>query len=289
VKNGMDESTRIKKLRSEVVKAIPKFPNNRETKEKLENMPLASLLVHYLNWISRYISLKPRKIVIEPTVTADQRWKSLKNQIKTFLEKVQSGENLTPYLSIQPHFRGYSPETSEKGSNVDRWTDKDFLLNVMGFHHFHLGTNIESAGHIERTDDVLFARVDREKFTAIGIFDHFVFESTGNEMSDERKRLWKMFDEHSSREAPQGLAVISSLIASSGHPIHLVRTAQEYSRIIREIDPKLGDIEFVTELYKSAGTEVPPKIKLEWALNFSDLGIHEKMHNHLFVLHRGFN
>lgn len=285
----MDESKSIKRLRGEVIKAIPKFPNNRETKVKLENMPLATLLIHYLNWMIRYVSIKPRKIAIEPTVTADHRWKTLKEQIRTFLDKVRAGENLTPHLSIQPHSKGYSPETSGTGPDVDRWADKDFLLNVMGFHHFHLGTKREAAGHIERTDDVLFARVSREEFTAISIFDHSVFEPTGDEMSDERKRLWEIFDEHTSRGVPLGSVVIPSPIATSGHPIHIVSTAQEYSRIIREIDPKLDNPEFMEELYRGAGTGVPARIKLEWALNFSDLGIHEKIHNHLFVLRRGFN
>lgn len=285
----MKESKRIKKLRSEVINALPKFPNNRETKEALEHMPLATLLIHYLNWMSRYISVKPRKIIIQPAVTADRRWKLLKEPIKSFLEKVRTGENLTPHLSIQPHSKGYSPTTSEQGPDVDRWADKDFLLNAMGFHHFHLGTVLESKGHVNRTDDVLFARVTREEFTASGIFDHSVFEPTGEEMSEERKRLWAIFDKHTCRGVPPGSFVIASPIATSGHPIHVVTTAQQYSRVIRELDPKLDNPEFLKELYGGAGTEIPSNPKLEWALNFSDLCIHEKNHSHLFLLRRGFN
>lgn len=284
----MDESKRIKKLRDEVIKAIPKFPNNLETKEKLEGMPLATLLIHYLNWIIRYVSVKPRKTIIEPTVTADPRWRLLREQVRALLDKVRTGENLTPHLSTQPHSKGYSPETAKTGPDVDRWADKDFLLNVMGFHHFHLGEKIEAAGHVKRTDDVLFARVSREEFTAIGIFNHSVFEPKGNEMSDERKRLWKTFNEHTSRGVPPGSVVIPSSIASSGHPIHLVSTAQEYSRIIYDLDPKLDDPIFINELY-GGKVHAPAKIKLEWTLNFSDLGIHETRSNHLFVLRRGFN
>lgn len=285
----MEESKRIKRLRREIIKAIPKFPNDRETKEKLENESLTTLLVHYLNWMSRYISVKPRKISIEPMVTSDYRWKALKSSIEVLLNKARSGENLSPHLSLQPHSKGYAPATSEKGPDVDRWADKDFLLNAMGFHHFHLGTTFERNGHVERTDEVLFARVAREEFVAIGIFDHSVFEPTGEDMSAERKRLWEIFDEHTSRGVPPGSVVIASPIATSGHPIHLVSTAQEYSWVIREIDPKLDDPEFVKELYIGAGVGVPSKPKLEWALKFSDLGIHEKSKKHLFVLRRGFN
>ncbi len=285
----MDESKRIKKLRGDVIKVIPKFPNNRETKEKLEAMPLATLLIHYLNWRIRYVSIKPRKAIIEPTVTADPRWKLLRDQVTVILDKVRSGENLIPYLSTQPHSKGYSPETSKMGPGVDRWADKDFLLNVMGFHHFHLGAKVEAAGHVERTDDVLFARVSCEKFTAIGIFNHSVFGPTGDEMSAERKRLWKIFDEHTGRGVPPGSVVIASSIASSGHPDHVVRTAQEYSRIIHYLDPKLDDPSLVSELYTAGKVREPERVKLEWALNFSELGIREKSSDHLFVLRPGFN
>src|SRR3546814_4687705 len=114
----------------------------------------------------RYVSIKSRKTIIEPTVTADPRWKLLEEQVKVFLNKVRAGVNLTPYLSIQPHSKGYSPETSKTGPDVDRWADKDFVLNAMGFHHFHLGEKVEAAGHVERTDDVLFARVRSEEHTS---------------------------------------------------------------------------------------------------------------------------
>jgi hypothetical protein len=108
-------------------------------------------------------------------------------------------------------------------------------------------------------------------------------------MTVERKRLWEIFDEHTGRGVPPGSFLIPSPIATSGHPIHVVSTAQEYSRIIRDLDPKLDDPSFVSELYGGIKASVPAKMKLEWALNFSDLGIHETRTNHLFVLRRGFN
>lgn len=252
-------------------------------------MPLATLLIHYLNWMMRYVSIKPRKTIIEPAVIADPRWKLLERRVKVLLDKVRAGDDLTPYLSTQPTSKGYSPETSKRGPDVDRWADKDFLLNAMGFHHFHLGEKVEAAGHVERTDDVLFARVDREEFTAIGIFDHSVFEPTGDEMSVERKRLWEIFNEHTRRGVPLGSVVIPSLIATSGHPFHVVSTAEEYSRMIRDLDPKLDDPSFVNELFGGANASVPAKMKLEWTLYFSDLGIQETRVGHLLILRQGFN
>ena len=170
----LKESKRIEYLRAEIIKVIPKFPNTKETKKKLHEASLAELLLHYLSWMSRYVSIKPRKIIIEPSLTRDKRWAELKEQIENFLHKARTGENLTPHLSIQPHSKGYTPAAGEKGPDVDRWADKDFFLNAMGYHHFHLGTKIEPKGHVERTNEVLFAKVSRDTFSAIGIFGHSV-------------------------------------------------------------------------------------------------------------------
>lgn len=272
-----------------MIRTLPKFPNNKNTKAKLEQMSLATLLIHYMSWVSRYVSTKPRAVSIEPSAEQDPRWLMLQPQIQAFLGKVVGGEDLTPHLSSQAHSRGYTPTAAEKGPDVDRWADKDFFLNAMGYHHFHLGMAVESRRYATRTDDVLFAQVTREKFIVVGIFDHTVFEPGGQEMSDERKRLWTLFDEHVTRGAPPGSVVLASPIATSGHPIHIVSTAQEYSRIIHQVDPKLGDGEFIAELYRDSGMDLPKNLKFEWALNYSDLGVFEKRNGHYFVFRRGFN
>ncbi|WP_415880524.1 hypothetical protein [Methylomonas sp. TEB] len=285
----MEESKRVKKLRREVIAALPTFPNNRETKDLLDGMFLGNLLIHYLNWVIRYVAIKPRKVLIEPAVMSDRRWCDLKHQVYALLEKVRDGDNLNPHLSTLPQTRGYMPSTSETEHGVDRWVDKDFLLNTMGFHHFHLGMKSERNGYVERTNELVFANVSREMFTLMGIFDHSVFEFTDKSMSDERKRLWAMFDSYITRGAPSGTVVLATQIAMSGHSVHVVETAGEYSRIIYQIDSKLDSMEYVRDLYASNNLATPKKLKFEWMLNFSDLLLLEKHNNHFFVMHRGFN
>jgi hypothetical protein len=153
---------------------------------------------------------------------------------------------------------------------VDRWADKDMLLNVMGYHHFHL----DAAPHNRmRSDDVLFAHVTRETFTVIGIFDHAVFEvDPAKPMMAERNRLWEIFDERAARTALPGSVVVLSLIIASGHSIYLNNLSKNYARAIRETDPKLDDPRFVRCLYQQAGISVPAKPKLRWHLQYLDLG-----------------
>lgn len=285
----IEESKRIKKFRREIIDVIPKFPNNKETKSALESMPLSTLLIHYLNWMTRFVSVKPRRVAIEPAVTGDSHWKILKPQIYALLDKVRSGKDLTPNLSLLVQSKGYTPAASQKGVDVDRWADKDFLLNAMGYHHFHLGMELEEKGHVKRTDDVLFAKVTRDTFSVVGIFDHSVFESSSDEMTTERTRLWKIFNTHSTLGVPPGSVVIPSAIATSGHPLHVVRAAQEFSRTIFEVDPKLDDRNFLQSLYGDKGSEHQTNSKLEWSFYFSTLGLHDKKMNHFFMVRPGFN
>lgn len=287
------EKKRIKALRKNIIKIVPKFPNNKDTKFNLESKHLVDLLIVYLNWASRLITQRVRKIEVEPEVIKDSRWPSLKNNFASLKEKIVNGEDLTPHLSLKAQEKGYSPSTSESSPDVDRWADKDFLLNIMGFYHFHLG-EINSRGKniSKRSDELIFARVDRFVFRAIGIFDHSVFEKTDtitNEMSLERSRLWEIFDKSISQGAPIGSVVIPAMITTSGHTLQIVRLAQDYFRIINEIEDKLDDRAFVNSLYIETNIIPPKNPKLNWTFRGTDLGILDKSNNLYFVFKYGIN
>lgn len=286
----MTESKRIKNFRLSLAKQIPKFPNNKHSLQTLESKGLGDLLIDYANWAIRYVALRPRFVEIHSTATQDKRWKLLSLEINQFLSKVRNGEDLTPHLSLQPHSQGYTPAASLCGINNNRWADKDFLLNVMGFHHFHLGLEFERNGHIERTNNLLFAKVNRNKFEVIAIFDHSVFDKTPDGlMSAERTRLWTIFDKLCLLGAPAGSCVVGSPITTSGHPHQIVRLAGEYAHTIHHFDLNLDQPDALIKLYEEAKIKAPVKSKLRWHLNWLDLGLLDEPSNHFFVLHYGPN
>jgi hypothetical protein len=266
------EPKRIKKFRLSLAKGIPRFPNDKASLKVLEAKHLTDILVDYINWMVRYVAPRPRTVHVELSASNDPRWTSQSSQIAAFLEKVKKGDELTPHLSLKPHTRGVAPAASRKGPGVDRWADKDMVLNVMGYHHFHLGKTIGTSGHATRTDEVLFAQVTRDRFEVVAIFDHTVFDmrkSPTEPLSAERNRLWQIYDERTTRGAPSGSVVVASSIATSGHSVNFVRQAINYTRILYEIDPKLDDPVYVRGLYRKATP--PEKPRLEWRMHFLDL------------------
>jgi hypothetical protein len=285
-------SKRIRKLRAEIITTIPKFPNDKATKSELESKHLTDLLIDYLNWAARLIAQRPREVIVEEEATKDSRWHSLSAAFSSLQQSVEEGIDLTPYLSLKAQEKGYTPAASGTGPDTDRWADKDFLLNVMGFYHLHLGRVRDGAKISDRTDEVIFARVDREKFVVIGIFDHSVFEPTESPtkaMTSERERLWTIFDKYSMQGVPANSLVIPTMIMTSGHNYKVVRLAQEYTRIIREFDPKIDDRTYIESIYCDAGVVPPKNPKFEWYLRGTDIGIFDKTTN-LYVLYgRGLN
>jgi hypothetical protein len=286
------ESKRIRKFREELIRNIPRSPNNAETLAALEAKSLGELLIVYINNAARFVPPRPRSIVVEPTVTQDSRWRSLSRDAKQLFEKARAGVDLTPNLSLKIHKEGFSLAATSSDPEVrDKWADKDFLLNVMGYHHFHLSHDIEKKGHAKRTNDVLFAQLTRNNFIAIGFFDHSVFESSphpSDQMSAERERLWQIFQARSSRGIPPGAAYMPWSISTSGHCTHHVFMASRYARTIASIDPMLEDASYLKANFRAPPNNgAPEKYRLSWRLEFLDLGVYDEVSNVFCVAEKG--
>ena len=268
-----------------VARADEGCPNNRASLLHMQQKHLTDLLIDYVNWRSRYIGQRPRTVSIEPAAQADPRWSAYAAAIAHFLDKVRRGDDLTSHLSIEPHTRGYAPAARVYGATPeDRWSDKDFLLNVMGYHHFHLGTTLEKRGHTKRTDDLIFAEVSRDTFKVIAIFDHDVFDQN----STERMRLWAVHESIIFRGLPPGSTVVMGNIATSGHSNYVVRYAIHCAQIIKHIEEKLDDPEFVKSLYQPR-SEAPAKSKPDWGFVHLDLAIYDAAKPGYLILQKGWN
>lgn len=284
----MDSKT-LRKLKADLITELPFFPNNKITKEELEAKDLGDILIYYLHWKNRIIPARRRAVQIKPDVTADKRWKELKSGINGLLNKIRSGEDVTPHLSNRVHSYGYTPIENIKNGSTESWEDKDELLNLTGFHHLHLDMEIQSNGRAKRSDEVLFAHITRKTFTAIGIFDHSVFEKPApNEVIEsERERLWSLHHKYASEGKPAGAAYLVGNVVSSGLPLTFVRAADMYYSVIQQVDARLGERSFANELYTQGGVSPPKNFKFEWRINHLDLCVFDREANVLFEIQRG--
>lgn len=278
----MEESKTIRAFKSELIKIMPYFPNTKEVQTELLEQHLSSVMLHYLHWASRLIPVRPRVVSIEPYLLQDSRWSEYENDVRELLRKVELGEDLTEHLSNKVLTKGYTPKDYILAKG-DAWTDKDQLLNTKGFHHLHL-----HAGKSKKGSVVLFAQVSRDKFMAVALFDHSVFDYDNHEMSEERRRMWAISDHIAARELPPNSVYMSYPITTSGHPLHINSMTHEYWHVISQIDHKVGSREFAEEMFTGCSTQMPKKPKFKWLLYGLDLGLLETKTSNFFVFRRGY-
>ena len=186
--------------------------------------------------------------------------------------KVQSGEDLTPYLSHKALKEGYISNQSRSSY----WDDKDLVLNVTGFHHIHLDPG--------RTNDMLFVHITEKKLIVHGIFNHDVFDDPKSDgtLSDERTRMLTLHQNIVSKQK-RGTFLLSAL-AGDGNPIYIVKLAQKFNKIINKIDPKISERCFIDELYKSSNITPPSRFNLTWQIIDSNLVLFDTKTQNSFLL-----
>ncbi len=252
----------------------------------MEDMPLGDVLIDFVNWRARCVGVRPRKVSISEDATNDPRWLEHEEAIKALLDKVVRGEDLGPHLSSQARSRGVRVVPRQGGATAEeKWSDKDFVLTTMGFHHFHLKPDNGTKGKRDESNLLLFAQVCRDEFLLVGLFDHSVFERE----SRERTRLYDIDQYWSMKGVEPGSVVINNPIMTSAHSMHHVNYAMHCGRILREIDPQLDDPAFVQSIFDEAGVAEPEHPKFEWCFHHLDLGVQEHAAQVYFSLQKGWN
>ncbi|MBD8605166.1 hypothetical protein IFT80_21245 [Pseudomonas sp. CFBP 8771] len=281
-------SQRFKKLKRNLVEAIPRFPNNKATLQALQDMKFVPLLVTYLSWKVRLVEQRPRRVVRTKVLRSHEAFPRLRPNIDAFLAAVEAGEDLIPYLSSAAASEGFTPPdpNHEKGL----WADKDLLLNVMGFHHFHLGMTTDPSGYYARTNEVLFALVGRDQFEVIGLFTHEAFKrSSPGHLTPERRSLWAAYEKRLAEDRVPGEIYIGGMagmgIAGSGVPVAIVETAFQYVRRIEEYEKNLESFEFAKTLYSDGN--IPAKSKFVWGFDHLDLVLIDAGASQLVRIARG--
>lgn len=118
----------------------------------VENDDHATAMLYHR--LFRYtIPLHPRKILKPAGFECPAQYSSGLQKLE---QAIEAGESLVPYSS----------------KSIMSARLRDGLLDYWGIHHFHLGTNIMRDGFVERTDDLLFCRIDDQCAYFITVVAH---------------------------------------------------------------------------------------------------------------------
>ena len=279
-------SKTFKRFKADLIAQIPRVPNDKTSLVALESKSPTELLIIYLCWRLRFIEIRPRAIKGKHRLWYRLRYLGIRSNVNGLLSAAEMGRDLNPYLSLRAHRHGFVLDGSEDSV---QWKHKDFLLNVMGLHHFHLGIRLEAKGHMARTDTVLFAFVDRDTFEILGLFNHGVFKNEDKVLPLERRKIWSTFERFQSRRTPPGSFYVGGYggmgITLAGTPTAVTLRAIDHIRLIEEFDPQLDSPDFLAKLW-GAG-QVPARHRVCWHYKHLTLGLLDTVSNTFFALTPG--
>lgn len=266
---------RIQAFRSSIVDALPRAPNNRDSRALLEAMSTQRVILAFLTWRLRCIPSKPRMVSLWSGGVAPIEFQAAKSKLQPLLRKVEAGEDLTPHLSDLVMKKGI---ILPGASRVDQGKDKDMILTWYGLHHFHVG-DCSSNNPKGRSRSLVFAEVLDKEFRIIAIADHQAFKLG----SPEQLRFSEICHSYIAKDFSPGTAFMSNPVMSSGHSMLISIFARKCEDEINRLDPLLDDPEFIGRLYGGQpilrdGLTVakPTNTSLAWYFDDLEFGILDK-------------
>jgi hypothetical protein len=138
-----------------VMKVLPHDSSDTAVVAALRKKHPAELLTLYFNWQSRLVPTHPRKVQRSAEFDQNPIAAARSVVLAEIIRDIEQGADLTKYLSRRVRIGFELPRDPDK-KHLSSLKHLDLLLNEWGVHHFHLSTNAESDGFVERDDPLLF-------------------------------------------------------------------------------------------------------------------------------------
>lgn len=283
---GLD-GPRVRTLHDEIVAAVPcQKPTYRK---ELAALSVRAAFTIYMNWADRFVPARPRRVAYLDGFWSDEAWRH-KDAVLELSRKVEAGDDLTGHLSSLVDFRGYSPSRYDSQGRLisSKWRDKDFALNAYNVHHLHF---VERPA---RTKELLFVEFTRDVAVFVMVGDHNSFDAedleqriieararngkelkgilgpaSGGYTAAERNELARAGI--STLASVGGKVVMGATISTAGTSDYTSMHAGRVLRTLGQIDPKLDDSQWVSELFTGGKVPKPDSAQLEWVLCFTNL------------------
>lgn len=232
---------RIQAFRDDIIKILPRVPNNRASLETLRAMPTHRLILAFITWRMRLIPTKPRIVRFWSDGVTPLQAQMAKLKLRPLLEKVAVGKDLTPYLSDLVNKKGIVLPGARP---ADKRYDIDMVLTRHGLHHFHVGL-VSSRNPKGRSGSLVFAEVLDKEFRIVAISDHRVF----TQGSPEQLRFFRICHAYMAKDVPPGQGFMANPVMASGHSMLVTLFADRCDDEMRGLDPLLDDPAFIDKLY----------------------------------------
>ncbi|KXV18619.1 hypothetical protein AD933_02995 [Acetobacter malorum] len=274
---------RIQTFREDIIRTLPKAPNTKQGIEALRAQPTNRLILAFLTWRMRLVPIKPREVRVWASGVSRLEFKAIRPKIRSFLSKVESGQDLKSHLSDLVNTKGVVlPGASQSA----RGQDIDSVLIRDGLHHFHIGRK-EAGNPKGRSGTLIFAEVLEKEFRIVALSNHQAF-TIG---TPEHLRFFKVCQAYISKDIPEGQAFMSRPVMASGHPADLVQFSDRCAIEIERLEPSLDDPEFMDRLYNSYSVDSsgnafrrPERPELVWYFEDMKFGFLEKKTNVFFCI-----
>lgn len=236
-------SPRVQRFREEILRELPRVPNNRGSRESLRAMPMHTLILSFVTWRMRLIPRKARAVKIWAGGVTPMQFRVAKPELRPLLQDVSAGNDLTPYLSDLVKTTGIVlPDARAAGQRQDI----DMVLTRHGLHHFHVGARTPNNPK-GRSGSLVFAEVLADEFRIVAMSDHRAFQHG----TTERLRFFEICLSYMAKDVPPGQGFLPNPVMASGHSMLVTMFADTCDEEIRRRDALLDDPAYIDELYKN--------------------------------------
>ena len=223
----------------------------------------------------RLIPMKPRVVRVWSGGVKPWEFEAVKLKLRSFLSKVEAGQDLTPHLSELVNTKGVvlpGASPSARGQDIDRVLVRD------GLHHFHIEGR-EPSNPKGRSATLLFAEVLENEFRIAALSNHRAFVMG----TSEHMRFFEICQAYIAKVVPARQPFMGRQVMASGHAADVVLFSDRCEMEIERLDPCLDAPEFVARLYEAhpvdnSGNAFPHPAKPAFVWHFEDMqfGLLEK-------------
>ncbi|MBU6298456.1 MAG: hypothetical protein KJS68_09450 [Alphaproteobacteria bacterium] len=266
---------RIQAFRDEIIRRVPRVPNNKVTLQAMEAMATHRLILAFITWRMRHIPAKPRRVSAWSGGVSRFDLQLADRTLGPLLQKVKDGKDLRPHLSNLANTAGIvfpGARASAKRKDIDAMLIRD------GLYHFHLGA--AGPGNPKgRSGILVFAEILEDEFRIVALSDHSAFQFG----TPEHMRLSRIARAYVARDISAGQAFMANPVMTSGHSMIATMFADRCDDYMRAVDSSLDDPAFIDKLYsddppRRDGQFIPrPRYPgLQWFFNDLVFGIFDE-------------